>query len=213
MRQMVLVRGAAVVAAVLATQWFLFSVRTDATAPASARPLAKVPSTIGAWRGQDQPPFDAETLRILAADDYLNRVYVDGDGHAAGLYVAFYASQQAGESIHSPLHCLPGNGWQPVSTSRVTLSAGGQPVTINRMLVQKSAMRQVVLYWFAGRGRTVASEYANKLWLVWDGLRYGRSEGALVRVTTPVGDDERRAEANATSFLEMTFEPLREVLK
>ena len=213
MRHAVLVRGAVVVAAILATQWFLFSARTQATAPASTRPLAALPRTIEGWRGQDQPPFDAETLRILAADDYLNRVYVDTDRRAAGLYVAFYASQQAGESIHSPLHCLPGNGWLPVSTSRINLSAGGQPVTINRMLVEKSGLRQVVLYWFAGRGRTVASEYTNKLWLVWDGLRYGRSEGALVRITTPVGGDQTMADATAASFLETTFEPLREVLK
>ena len=213
MRQQVLVRGAAVVAAILATQSFLFSVRTQATAPASTRPLAALPRAIEQWRGVDQPPFDAETLRILAADDYLNRIYVDHDGRAAGLYIAFYASQQAGESIHSPLHCLPGNGWQPISTSRVTLTAGGQPVTINRMLVQKSAQRQVVHYWFAGRGRTVASEYANKLWLVWDGLRYARSEGALVRITTPAGGDAMQAEATAARFLDATFEPLREVLK
>jgi EpsI family protein len=213
MRHTVALRAAVVVAAVLGTQGYLLSVRTHATASRAARPLSAMPRTIDGWQGQDQPPFDAETLRILAADDYLNRVYVDRYGHAAGLYVAFYASQRAGESIHSPLHCLPGNGWQPVSTSRVTLPANGQPVVVNRMVVQKSTLRQLVFYWFAGRGRTVASEYDNKLWLVWDGLRNGRSEGALVRITAPVAGDETLAEATAVSFLQKTFDPLREVLK
>jgi EpsI family protein len=213
MKHAILLRAAVVVAAVLGTQAYLLSMRTHATAAAPARPLSALPRTIDAWQGQDQPPFDPETLRILAADDYLNRVYVDPSGHAAGLYIAFYASQRAGESIHSPLHCLPGNGWQPVSTSRVTLADRGRPVVVNRMVVQKSALRQLVFYWFAGRGRTVASEYGNKLWLVWDGLRTGRSEGALVRITAPVVGDERLAEATAVAFLQKTFDPLREVLK
>jgi EpsI family protein len=212
MTHAVLLRASVVVAAVLGTHGYLLSVRTHATAP-SARTLSAMPLTVHDWQGADQPPFDPETLRVLGADDYLNRVYVHPDGAGAGLYVAFYASQRAGESIHSPLHCLPGNGWRPVSTSRMTLAADGRSIVVNRLLVQKSTMRQLVLYWFAGRGRTVSSEYENKLWLVWDGFRRGRSEGALVRITTPVAGDEHLAEAAAVRFVQDAFGPLREVLE
>ena len=209
---MILFRASVVVAAVLGTHGYLLAARTPAMGPA-ARPLAAVPIDLRDWRGADQPPFDEETLRILGADDYLNRIYVHPSGLATSLYVAFYASQRTGESIHSPLHCLPGNGWQPVSMSRLTLAADGRPIVVNRLLVKKGMMRQLVLYWFEGRGRTVASEYRNKLWLVWDGVRHRRSEGALVRITTPVVRDEQLAQTVAVTFAQDAFGSLREVLK
>jgi EpsI family protein len=201
-----------IVALVVATEGYLMSAARHVST-VSMRPLSTMPLTVHDWQGVDQRPFDAETLRILAADDYLNRVYVDPHGLAAGLYVALYASQRTGESIHSPLHCLPGNGWRPISTSRITVAARGHSLVVNRLLVQKSTMRQLVFYWFEGRGRSIASEYENKLWLVWDGFRHGRSEGALVRITTPIVNDERLADAAAASFLEDAYGPLREVLQ
>jgi EpsI family protein len=212
MTRTILVRAFVVVSMVLATHAYLQSAQRDAAA-AMVRPLESIPLVIGGWRGIDEPAFDAETLRILGADDYLNRVYVDRNGVTAGLYVAFYASQKTGESIHSPLHCLPGNGWRPVATSRVTLPARGKSILVNRMLVQKAAMRQLVLYWFEGRGRSIASEYENKLWLVWDGFRRRRTEGALVRVMTPVGADEITADRTAVTFAQQAFVRLREVLQ
>jgi EpsI family protein len=191
---------------------FVSSAGARAVAPPERR-LATLPALIDGWRGEDQAAFDAETLRILAADDYLNRVYVHPTGAVAGLYVAYYGSQRTGESIHSPLHCLPGNGWRPISSTRMEMATDRGATQVNRLLVEKSTARQLVLYWFEGRGRSVASEYTNKAFLVWDGVRRGRSDGALVRIITPVLGDERAAEAAAIRFARQAFGPLREVLQ
>lgn len=159
---------------------------SDPTPLALRAPLETFPRTIGDWRGADLPPLEPEVLRILGADDHLNRVYERADGAIAGVYVAYYGAQQQGDSIHSPQHCLPGNGWQPVSRSRVPLQLDGRQVPVNRYVVARHDVRQIVFYWFEGRGRVVASEYLNKWFLLADGFRLRRSEGALVRLVTPL---------------------------
>jgi len=115
--------------------------------------------------------------------------------------VAYYGSQAQGDSIHSPKHCLPGSGWQPISQTRSVVRAGDRELPLNRYVIQRRGERQLVLYWFQGRGRLIASEYANKLFLFADALRLGRTNGALVRVATPLGPDDRTADQAATRFI------------
>ena len=166
-----------------------------------ASPLATFPLDLDAWSGRDDGEIDADTRRVLGADEYLQRVYVDRAGQPVGLYVAFYASQQQGDSIHSPLHCLPGNGWVPVSHRRPTIqSATGRAFPVNRFIVEKRHVNQLVLYWFQGRGRDVASEYANKGYLLFDALRLRRTDGALVRLTTPFSGDASAVEPAVTAL-------------
>jgi EpsI family protein len=164
-------------------------------------PLAELPATIGEWHSRSETGFDDEIVRVLGVDEYVNRLYQRADGPVLGLYVGYYERQREGETIHSPQNCLPGAGWQPVASDRMTLrSAAGDRLEVNRYLVQKGVHRQVVLYWYEGRGRAIASEYRNKLYLMWDALRAGRTDGALVRVMTPVGESEGDAERQAVAF-------------
>jgi EpsI family protein len=69
-------------------------------------------------------------------------------------------------------------------------------VTVNRYLIQNGTSRAIVLYWYQGRGRVAASEYAVKWDLLRDAALRGRTEEALVRVAVPVDGDEN-AEAAA----------------
>jgi EpsI family protein len=156
--------------------------------PARAQsPLAAFPLRVDRWSGADAGALDAETLRVLGADEYLNRIYTDDDGRQVGLYVAFYEYQRQGDSIHSPLNCLPGNGWLPVSHRYSSIVSRGRTVPVNQYVVEKRGARELVLYWFEGRGRVIASEYWNKLYLLVDAFRLRRTDGALVRVMAPLG--------------------------
>jgi EpsI family protein len=179
--------------------------------PIARTPLAAVPCTVDRWSCDGNTPLDRNTLAVLHVDDYLNRTYKvlpAGGSHSAdssvGLYIAYYGSQRQGESIHSPQNCLPGSGWQPVSSERSTLDVGGTSLPINRYVVQKGLDRQVVLYWYQGRGRVVANEYLNKFWLMVDQARLGRSNAALVRIVAPAaGSDDKAlqmASASADRF-------------
>jgi EpsI family protein len=178
--------------------------------------LAEVPRSLGAWSGSIDVPLVRDVRDVLGVDDYVNRTYVDGAGQVIGLYVGYYASQRQGDTIHSPQNCLPGAGWQPIDGGAAPLDVEGRRITVNRYVIQKGLDRQVVLYWYQGRGRVVANEYANKLWLMLDAARHHRSDGALVRVVAPVlrsaNGSLAAADAAAVDFTRAIFPRLSSFL-
>jgi len=164
-------------------------------------PLGEFPLRLSAWQGVDGPTVEPEVARVLGADEYVNRVYLDSRGAEVGLWVAFYAAQQQGDAIHSPLNCLPGTGWTPVAHSRPMLQVGDSRFRVNRYIVAKRGERQLVTYWFQGRGRVVASEYTNKAYLLLDAVRLRRTDGALIRVVSAIHGDESAADAATARFI------------
>ena len=112
------------------------------------------------------------------------------------MYVAYYGTQRQGDAIHSPLHCLPGNGWTPITHTRRRLDVGAVRISINHYIVEKAGAKNLVMYWFQGRGRVVASEYANKAYLLADAFRLRRTDEALVRIVTPMSGDATDEVAN-----------------
>lgn len=157
--------------------------------------LRGFPKQIGKWEqtGGDEQ-FDNQTLAILRASDYLLRDYRGADGRVLGFYVGYYASQRDGASYHSPLNCLPGSGWVMSEPGTMTIRPEGRPPFLaNRYLIQNGGHKELLVYWYQGRGRAVASEYWGKVYTVVDSVRLRRSDGAMVRVTTPVGNSEPEA--------------------
>ena len=178
-------------------------------------PLIGLPYTIGDWQGRPGPALDNRVLAVLGADDYTSRLYADRIGRRAGLYVGYHATQRQGDSIHSPMNCLPGAGWQPALRERLALnnavttpssSVSTTPVTVNKVLIQKGEYRQLVLYWYQSHGRIIADEYAAKALLFVDAIRTGRTDAALVRITVPLDPQSSRgtvdAEKSAIAFAE-----------
>ncbi|HZB26195.1 MAG TPA: EpsI family protein [Vicinamibacterales bacterium] len=167
--------------------------------------LVSLPSTIDGWHGRDAAPLADDVVAVLGVDDYISRHYARAGRPPVALYAGYYASQRQGDTIHSPQNCLPGAGWQPVSSDRVTIDAGGTPITVNRYMIQKGIDRQLVLYWYQGRGRVVADEYANKAWLMLDAARLRRTNGALVRLITPVVGSHDAAFEELAAFTSAVF--------
>ncbi len=149
-------------------------------------------------RASQRPPFTEQVLKVLGLDDYLTRLYRSSDGTYADLYVGYWKSQRQGDTMHSPQNCLPGAGWEPVSQTLLTFpdprNPTGAPLSVNRFMIQKGLERQLVLYWYQGRGRVVGSEYWSKIYLVLDAARYNRTDAALVRIVVPVGGTSKEAE-------------------
>ena len=174
----------------------------------SRAPLAEFPMSLGRWSGENVP-LSAQIVRAVGLDDYLNRIYRDGSGALVTLYISYYTSQRTGQTIHSPRNCLPGAGWQPVESRRLSIPvAGSAPLVVNEYDVARDTERVLVLYWYQERGREIASEYAAKFWLTADAITRDRTDGALVRVTTPVGSAGRNrgeAERRAVGFVRAIF--------
>jgi len=164
-------------------------------------PLDRLPYAMSTWHGDDAGALDADVVKELQADSYLNRTYADASGAPVGLYVAYYARQRPGVSIHSPLNCLPGTGWEPFDiASRSIVRPDGSTGELRRLVVRKALDRAVVLYWYSVHGRMLASELRSKASLIGDGLRYGRSDASLVRIVVPVADSVDAAEQRALLF-------------
>ncbi|MBY0496303.1 MAG: EpsI family protein [Cyanobacteria bacterium] len=169
------------------------------------------PMSLGAWQATVDPPMEEDILKVLGVDDYLSRIYYK-PGAAVGLYMGYYGSQRQGDTIHSPLNCLPGAGWEPVREGRLTITnadGAGRDITVNRYIVQKGLERQLVLYWYQSHGRVTASEYWSKAFLINDAIRLNRTDGALVRVIAPIpvgaDDDGAAAEKLAEGFAREIF--------
>lgn len=174
------------------------------------------PMRIGSWEGRRQT-LEQVYLDQLQLDDYVLANFVPEPGTAAAvgvgaspnagvqpppinLYVAYYASQRTGRSIHSPSSCLPGGGWRIQQFGQRTLPGvrlGTGPLRVNRAVIEQGVQRMVVYYWFQERGRDLTSEYAAKWYLLTDALTRDRTDGALVRFVAPLRDGEDAAAADA----------------
>ncbi|MDD2760414.1 MAG: VPLPA-CTERM-specific exosortase XrtD [Methylomonas sp.] len=162
------------------------------------------PTSLGAWRGTPSV-LESEVLKTLELTDYLLMDFQDDRGQLVNFYVAYYESQRKGTSPHSPTVCMPGGGWQIVDMTRRTFAArpGDAPFEFNRVLIRKGNVSQLVYYWFLERGRVVADEYQAKWYLFRDALLENRTDGALVRVTTPVfaGESVESADRRIANLL------------
>jgi EpsI family protein len=182
----------------------VLNVRGDVDRVPPSRPLSELPLVIGTRAGTDIP-MDQETLDVLGKGDFLTRAYSMPPGTRTNdpgsfapvvLYIAYFPTQRTGQSIHSPQNCLPGAGWIFQSSgTTVFTDATGKRYRVGDYLIVKGSESQEALYWYQLHGQSIASDYKAKLYTLADSIRYGRTDEALVRITTPVGPAESRLEA------------------
>jgi len=158
------------------------------------KPFSTFPKQIGQWRGEEHF-FKDKIYAVLGVDDSFLANYQSPDGHLVQLYIGFYQSQREGDLIHSPKNCMPGAGWNIVQTAIETVDgfdADPDERKLIKLVLQKGAQKQIVLYWFQSRGRIIASEYMQKIYLVWDAITRQRTDGSFVRLIAPVqnGDSD-----------------------
>ena len=191
--------------ALLAATGLFLAARSGSENLPAREPLAKIPSELDGWVGRDSE-IDDDALRVLGDGEFLLRYYNRSPEEPwINLFVAYFPTQRTGSTMHSPQNCLPGAGWLPIQSGRIPLHRpGGEIVTVNRYIIAMGLDRQLVLYWYQSHGRIVASEYGAKIYLVLDSMRYNRSDGALVRVVTPLmrGEEEEKATRRASVFAE-----------
>ena len=178
----------------------------------SYRPLDGFPKQLGEWRMIEQGVMEQDVKDVLRADDYITREYAVSPEKVANLFVAFFKSQRAGQTPHSPKNCLPGSGWvwTIADTIPVTVPGRAAPMEINHYLVSKGESRSMVLYWYQSRDRVVASEYKAAAFVAWDAILYNRTDTALVRVVVPVidGHDDVATQTGG-DFIQSFFATLR----
>jgi EpsI family protein len=195
-----------VVAATLiaATAAFVHGRGHDSPSPPH-KSVTDFPRTVGDWQGGEAIPFSEETLQVLGPGEFLEREYQHPAEPLIDFLLEYFPSQRQGDTIHSPKHCLPGAGWEPVQSTSLWLKGpDGRSLPVNYYVLAKGEDRQVVLYWYQSHGRALASEYWAKIYLVWDAIRLNRTDGSMIRVITPVAQNEsvENAKDRAVGFAE-----------
>ena len=161
-----------------------------------ARSFSEFPLELSGWKGS-RTKMEQLYLDTLKLDDYAMADYRDPQGKTVSFYAAYYGSQTKGKSIHSPATCLPGSGWvfEESGGVEVPLAQPAGAMRVNRAYMQKGGMKELTYYWFPQRGRILTSAWQLKFYTFWDALTRRRTDGALVRVITPVYQTEQLAEA------------------
>lgn len=175
------------------------------------RPFSEFPLEIGEWTGRTSI-MDAQVYNILGVEDYIMADFQDTSGNRVNLYVGFYQSQKEGDIIHSPKNCMPGAGWKIVKTSVIPVDVPekGGSIKVIELLLAKGPQKQVVLYWFQSRGRIIASEYMQKIWLVVDSITKNRTDGSFVRLITPVVESEQASLRTLKQFAGTVYPILKQ---
>ena len=176
------------------------------------RPLAELPAKLGQWTGRENAPLGEKVADILRLSDYLMRRYSGPGGDSLWLYVGYWDTQRRGAQIHSPKHCLPGGGWNPLQADLAEIPLSTGSVTVNRYLMQKESRYMMVAYWFETQGQAVASELDAKLMLVKSSITRHRSDAALVRITTEFSGDPQKAWARLADYIRVVHPKLEEIL-
>ncbi|KDB04099.1 transmembrane exosortase [Defluviimonas sp. 20V17] len=203
--------GVALLVSALAAAWQVIPPRQ--LSQVQREPFYLFPRQVGDWSVGESARLTPDIARILAADDYISAPLTrPGTPQAVDLFVAWYRDQMTG-GTHSPTVCLPGAGWEIASLETIKVSkdlGGARPFTLKRAIIQKGVERMLVYYWYDQQGVNTASSYYAKLTLTKAKVLTGRSDGALVRLITPInsGNDVAAAEARLQDALRAVIKPL-----
>jgi EpsI family protein len=195
----------AMVAVVLAGAVLFLHLRGQAEKLPPSDPPASFPLQVGNWQGREVS-IPQWALDVLGAGEFLERNYRRARNEpSVDFFLAYFPSQRTGSTMHSPQNCLPGSGWMPIEFARVeSTRPGAGNIRINHYVLAKGLDRLLVLYWYQMHGRVVASEYWAKFYLVADAIRMNRTDGAMVRIMTPIAPNEglTGAEQRGVAFLQ-----------
>lgn len=175
--------------------------------------LSEFPNQLGEWKCRSLGEFPESVMKILNVSDYLNWGCTSGSRQVS-LYIGYYRQQRAGESIHSPKNCLPGGGWEILESRQAPLEIPGarKTIEVNHYVVQNASSKQFVLYWYDTHGRAFASEYLGKGIMVWEALKTGRTDGAIIRIMAPATSSGDSAGIVAQDFARLVYPHLKDYL-
>jgi EpsI family protein len=192
------------------TALYIFT-HSDISVPIN-RPFSEFPAQVGGWSMTAHQEFSADVLNVLKPADYLARQYAAPDGRQVSLYLGYHSGGKDSGGIHSPKHCLPGSGWYEVSTEKSVADAGGTKINLVRAVYQKGESREMFLYWFQVRDKSLDDEYRLKLAEIMNSVTGRRRDSTFVRISVPYETDQAKAEALGRQFIR-DFQPvIREFL-
>jgi EpsI family protein len=152
-------------------------------------PLDFLPVTVGEWVGANGAPSDAMPLDPNVEEQLL-RTYQRG-ADVVWLSVGYYSRQREGRRHRAMDLLYPGQGWNNIENRalRLSLDSQGNTATINAIIMQRPTRQVVTIYWYQMQSQILSSEFANRWMLLKNSLLRQRSDGAFIRIVSPVNGD------------------------
>lgn len=170
------------------------------------KPFSEFPTEVNSWKLLNRSEFSAQVLNVLKASDYLSSQFIGADGKSVGLYIGYHSGGKDSGGIHSPKHCLPGSGWYEVSSNKNILTTQNGTINLVRAVYQKGDSKELFLYWFQVRDRSISNEYSLKIAEIMNSALYRRRDSSFIRVSVPVESDIEHAITKGERFIR-DFEP------
>lgn len=164
---------------------FYSQLRSDGKPVPIVKSLENFPKHIGSWSGKIHR-FSQAVYDMLGVDDSILINYKNDNEDEISMYVGYYESQKQGEIIHSPKNCMLGSGWQPIDISEIDISLDSRKIPVTKLILEKKSQKMVVLYWYQSGSRAIANEYIQRIYFIYDSIRYNRTNAAFIRFTSPV---------------------------
>jgi len=176
--------------------------------------LSTFPVAVDGWKGTHDY-LTKDIINALDLSDYVILNYQNSEGKTVNFYVAYYEIQTKGKSIHSPRSCFTGSGWvlKQDGLKKVRLS-NNKTIVVRRLYMEKTGNRQICYYWFYLRGRVISDAYHVKFFNFLDSITRHRTDGALIRIVTPIYNFEmvRDADKRLENFIRMIYPILNKYL-
>jgi len=198
-----------------------FHARTHGESPYNVQ-LQDLPREFGTWKGIDADPLTAKSHDILRLDQYVRRMYRNPAGQEVFVYIGYW-EKQSGEhqaAKHSPLMCLPANGWKISSPQLRSIPLSSSEPQPARQLVGVISDSSVVFYyWFFSGDENYVDETDALFHIMHETIVKGRSDGGIVELSLQMDQSKsseetlKDAEATLTAFVSDFAPVLRELVQ
>ncbi|MFK7897293.1 MAG: exosortase C-terminal domain/associated protein EpsI [Myxococcota bacterium] len=166
--------------------WWLMLRPTAAHDPTAFEAL---PNELNGWRAFEIE-MDESVSEMLGADHNVQRAYVHPLGYQVFVYVGYYGTERGGTPEHTPDICYPSQGWA-IAEQEVQRVGGSDGFDLQEFIVQNGDERRLVHFWYRTSLRSgITSVMGLRLNHFWGRLRENRGDGALIRLSTRILDDD-----------------------
>lgn len=150
--------------------------------------IKRFPYEIGEWKGTEDRPDDG-VFKTLGVDRELARVYRMTGGKEVHLYIGYYESQEQGKKL---VNWKSEAFHRGASTITIALNTH-ESVAVNKLIRAEGGGKRLILFWYDLNGRIVTDRYKAKIYAAWDALLKGRTNGAVIMVSSDfVGSEDHQ---------------------
>ncbi len=162
------------------------------------QPLANFPKQIGEWKLVNDRGLSENTINMLGVDEFINYDYRSPDGDTVNVYISYFGALGVTGIYHSPLNCMPGGGTKILEIDTFQLNNAKK---IKKLKLSFNNQINDAYYWYYNRGRTIQSEYMEKIYLVLDAVSKGRRDGSFIRIVTYSKNNSEESNKKIVEFV------------